>query len=182
MVQRKAGMNRSLGAVLVLTLISCFSVHVASAADAAESDASRVASQNDGTEKVRGIVTDILTGEPLIGAGVLIMDTTTGAVTDIDGSYEIDLRNGDNVLSISYIGYKPATVMVTVGRGGVRTAQSGDIEADGSFVAVADGLVKVSLAPDERVLEDAVVTARKNLESVKESIRHLPLRIWERRR
>ena len=166
MVQRKTGMNRSLGAVLVLTLISCFSVHVASAADAAESDASRVASQNDGTEKVRGIVTDILTGEPLIGAGVLIMDTTTGAVTDIDGSYEIDLRNGDNVLSISYIGYKPATVMVTVGRGGVRTAQSGDIEADGSFVAVADGLVKVSLAPDERVLEDAVVTARKNLESV----------------
>ena len=38
---------------------------------------------------VKGVVIDKATGEPLIGATVQIEGTTTGAVTDIDGRFEL---------------------------------------------------------------------------------------------
>ena len=37
----------------------------------------------------KGVIIDKATGEPLIGATVQIEGTTTGAVTDIDGKFEI---------------------------------------------------------------------------------------------
>ena len=40
---------------------------------------------------LRGVVTDMVTGEPLIGAGILIEGTTEGTVTDVDGSYVLAL-------------------------------------------------------------------------------------------
>ena len=53
---------------------------------------------------LRGIVTDIVTGEPLIGAGILVEGSTDGAVTDLDGSYVLELGEGTYSLSVSYIG------------------------------------------------------------------------------
>ena len=116
--------------------------------------------------KVKAAVYDIISGEPLIGAGVLIRNTATGAVTDLDGTCELDLRDGEHVLTVSYIGYKPATVAVNVSRNGVSASNAGNPEEDGSFVSVEDGVVRISIASDERVLDNAVVTARKNLESL----------------
>ena len=53
-----------------------------------------------------------------------------------------------------------------MGKNGARASLAGDPETDGSFVLTANGIITVSLAPDEKVLENAVVTARKNLESL----------------
>ena len=116
--------------------------------------------------KVKAAVYDIISGEPLIGAGVLIRNTATGAVTDLDGACELDLGNGEHVLTVSYIGYKPATVAVNVSRNGVSATNAGNPDEDGSFVSVENGIVRISIASDERVLDNAVVTARKNLESL----------------
>ena len=52
----------------------------------------------------RGVVTDE-EGEPLIGATVLIIGTTTGTVTDFDGQFELTVKAGQ-VLKFSYIGYE----------------------------------------------------------------------------
>ncbi len=53
---------------------------------------------------VTGTVTD-QAGEPLIGATVLVKGTTTGTTTDFDGSFSLELSEGDEVLVVSYTGY-----------------------------------------------------------------------------
>ena len=45
-------------------------------------------------------------GEPLIGAGVMLPDGKRGAVTDLDGKYTLDLKAGDAIISVSFMGYE----------------------------------------------------------------------------
>ena len=64
---------------------------------------------------IRGTVVDKETKEPLIGAALQISGTTTGAITDIDGRFELaGLRNGTHTLVVSYVSYRTLTVDVTV--------------------------------------------------------------------
>ena len=53
---------------------------------------------------ITGTVTDDV-GEPLIGASILVKGSTVGTVTDIDGSYALNIPTGDQVLEVSYTGY-----------------------------------------------------------------------------
>ncbi len=63
--------------------------------------------------KLRGVVSDATTGETLIGANVLLKGTTTGAVTDVDGRFELLVNElPPYTLVISYIGYNPLEVEV----------------------------------------------------------------------
>jgi TonB-linked SusC/RagA family outer membrane protein len=57
------------------------------------------------TQKITGTVTDAATGEPVIGANVIIEGTTLGTVTDINGSFAIDVPSPNSVLVISFLGY-----------------------------------------------------------------------------
>ncbi len=61
---------------------------------------------------ITGVVTDAENGEPLIGANVLVVGTSSGAVTDIDGSYSIELPSDATQLEFSYTGYTSQTVTV----------------------------------------------------------------------
>ena len=67
------------------------------------------ASQSAGT--VKGEVVDE-TGEPLIGATVMVKGTSTGTSTNLDGQFEIKAAQGSS-LEVRYIGYQPQTVKVT---------------------------------------------------------------------
>ncbi len=61
--------------------------------------------------KIRGIITDADTGEPIIGATVLIQGTTKGAATNVDGEYIIVAVNpGVYNLRVSYIGYSTTVI------------------------------------------------------------------------
>jgi hypothetical protein len=51
--------------------------------------------------------------QPLIGATVMVPETTIGAVTDMNGNYSITLPNNAGYLSFSFIGFKPQTLPVT---------------------------------------------------------------------
>ena len=53
---------------------------------------------------VKGVVTDTK-GEPLVGAMVYEPGTSTGTMTDVDGSYSITLSSADASISFSSIGY-----------------------------------------------------------------------------
>lgn len=55
--------------------------------------------------KVTGMVTDASTGEPLPGVNILIEGTSTGATSDVDGSYTLNVPSASSVLLFSYIGY-----------------------------------------------------------------------------
>ncbi|MGK7389287.1 MAG: TonB-dependent receptor domain-containing protein [Candidatus Cyclobacteriaceae bacterium M2_1C_046] len=59
---------------------------------------------------IRGTVIDDATGELLFSVTVVIKGTTTGAVTDFDGKFEIPAEPGTHDLQASYIGYQPITI------------------------------------------------------------------------
>ena len=52
---------------------------------------------------VNGIVKDT-TGEPVIGANVLVKGTTNGTITDFDGNFQLMANKGD-IIVISFIGF-----------------------------------------------------------------------------
>ena len=61
-----------------------------------------------------GKITDLNTGEVLIGA-TIIYGKGKGTATDIDGYYSIDIHPGERSIQVSYVGYKAISKMVTIG-------------------------------------------------------------------
>jgi len=75
--------------------------------------------QNFGLPKgmgaITGYVTDAATGEPLIGANVVINGTSTGSATDINGKYYIpNVRVGNYNIQYSYIGYNRTNINIDI--------------------------------------------------------------------
>ena len=58
---------------------------------------------------ITGTITDQESGDPLIGASILAVGTSTGTVTDFDGNYTLDVPEGITELQISYTGYPTIT-------------------------------------------------------------------------
>lgn len=61
--------------------------------------------------RITGKVTDAETEEPLPGATVRVQGTTTGTVTDLDGNFAINAKEGD-VLLISFVGFDQQMVKI----------------------------------------------------------------------
>jgi len=70
-------------------------------------------------QKISGKVLDSKTSEPLIGASVAVVDTTTntivtGGVVDENGSFNIEAPNPESsILRVSYVGYKEMKLPIT---------------------------------------------------------------------
>lgn len=58
---------------------------------------------------IRGKIIDAQTGEPLIGATVVVAGTTTGTITDFDGNYNLKLDAGTYTISVSYVSFETQT-------------------------------------------------------------------------
>lgn len=70
---------------------------------------------SQGTGSVSGRVIDKGTGEPLIGANVIVVNTSLGAATDYDGKFTIHhIPVGKHILQISYIGYETQRMEVEI--------------------------------------------------------------------
>ncbi|NCA86774.1 MAG: TonB-dependent receptor, partial [Clostridia bacterium] len=65
-------------------------------------------------QTVRGVVKDVLLGETLIGANVLLKGTVTGAVTDVEGKFSFQLEPGYYTVVASYVGYESQTKDIMV--------------------------------------------------------------------
>lgn len=83
---------------------------------------------------IEGMVTDT-DGLPLIGANVLVPNSTIGTITDIDGSFSLEVPDGTTSLEVSYTGFGSQVVDIS-----------------------AEDYVSVSLSEGE-VLDEVVVTA-----------------------
>ena len=64
------------------------------------------------TKTVKGSVTDATTGESIIGANVVVVGTTHGTMTDIDGNFTLNNVPENGTLRVSYIGYASQEVSV----------------------------------------------------------------------
>ncbi len=66
---------------------------------------------------VTGTVTDATTGEPLIGVNIIVVGTTTGFTTSMDGTFKHNLMPGTYTLRAGYLGYEAVEKKVTVKAG-----------------------------------------------------------------
>ena len=119
---------------------------------------------------VKGLVKDN-TGEPIIGANVVVKGTTNGTITDFDGNFEFTANQGE-IIVISFIGYKsqelPATAnfmnvvlqddsemlseVVVIGYGTVRKT-----DLSGSVVSVqAEDLNRGAITSPQEMLQGKV--------------------------
>lgn len=70
---------------------------------------------NAQTGTIKGVVSDHITKDQIIGASAVIKGTVIGAATDIYGTFSIDkVPVGEQELIISFIAYKPDTIKVLV--------------------------------------------------------------------
>ena len=85
--------------------------------------------------QVKGTVVSSEDGEPVVGASVMVSGTKTGSITDADGKFALSAPEGTKLV-VSYLGMHPKTVTVP---------RSGEL--------------KIKLDPDNKVLDEVVVTA-----------------------
>jgi TonB-linked SusC/RagA family outer membrane protein len=94
-------------------------------------------------QKVMGIVTSSEDGEPIVGASVLVVGTTLGSVTNLDGAFEINGVPADaKKLSVSYIGMQSRTVDIKPGK--LTIVLNPDTEVLDEVMVVAYGTTKRS--------------------------------------
>ncbi len=63
------------------------------------------------TGKIKGTITEMGTDEPLIGANLIILGTSLGAATDINGEYTItNVEAGVYDVKASFVGYQSKTI------------------------------------------------------------------------
>lgn len=74
-------------------------------------------------QTVSGTITDAETGEPLIGANILVVGSSTGTVTDFDGTYSLNLSADAKQLEISYTGYASQVIDIN-GRSAIDVTMS----------------------------------------------------------
>lgn len=64
------------------------------------------------TRTVKGRVVGAIDGIPLPGVSVIIVGTTRGTATDMDGNFTLKLSANDKALKFSFIGFEPQEVQV----------------------------------------------------------------------
>ena len=134
----------------LLAVLSVGALHAESVFATASSTVKSVEVRQANQQKnvVKGTVTDE-SGLPVPGASVVVVGTTEGTVTDMDGAYSLALSRNRAVLRFSFIGLK-----------------SVDVEYTGQRV------LNVVLKSDNQVLDDVVVIGygSKNRKSLTSSI------------
>jgi TonB-linked SusC/RagA family outer membrane protein len=91
---------------------------------------------------IRGTVSDE-SGQPIIGANVVVSGTTIGNVTDMDGKFELSVPQ-NAVLRITYVGYLQQEVRVTPERTTYAIVMREDTEALEEVVVIGYGSMKKS--------------------------------------
>jgi len=111
-----------------------------------------------------GTVKDGQSGEPLIGANVVILGTTIGVSTDLDGNFRLQSNSTTPpfTLIISVIGYESKKVEVT------ENGQQIDVELDPSAILGQEVVVSASRV-EESILESPVTVEKMDIISVRQT-------------
>ena len=91
--------------------------------------------------KVSGTVLSQEDGQPIIGAAVKVVGTSTGLLTDVEGKFTLTLPAGKNQLEISYLGMETQTVQA---KNNMRVFLKTDSKMVDEVIVVAYGTQKKS--------------------------------------
>jgi TonB-linked outer membrane protein, SusC/RagA family len=135
--------------ILRTTTVLLFAIVLSSSAEESDSQNVFVSSQTGSSmspqqnnRQITGTITDN-SGEPVIGANIVVAGTTNGTTSDIDGKFRLTVPN-NAVLKISYVGYLPQEVRVTDGKTAYPIVLREDTEMLEEVVVIGYGQVKRS--------------------------------------
>lgn len=91
--------------------------------------------------KVTGTVLSVEDGQPIIGAAVKVVGTSTGMLTDVNGRFSLTVPAGKDQLEVTYLGFESKIVKA---KNGVRVFLKADAQLVDEVVVVAYGTAKKS--------------------------------------
>ena len=100
-------------------------------------------SYGDMISRVSGRVMDASTGEPLIGATVMVKGSSIGTVADVNGAYSLPIPPSGGILQISFIGYRQMESPITRSQMDFRLEQ--DLQGLDEVVVVGYGVAEEAL-------------------------------------
>ena len=109
---------------------------------------------------VEGYVKDAKTGDPLFGANIILLGTSMGGATDMDGKYVISsVIPGTYTIRVSYIGYIEQKIKITI-ESGARIKKNFQMEAvgvEGQTVVVTAQASGQKAAINQQLTSDQIV-------------------------
>ncbi|HKL34790.1 MAG TPA: TonB-dependent receptor [Salegentibacter sp.] len=99
------------------------------------------------TGSISGTVTDATTGEPLLGTNIIVRGTNTGATTNDNGYYKLDLEPEDYTIEVFFMGYETITRDITIEEG-------------------EDKTFNFSLKPSASVMNEVVISANRRPQKI----------------
>ena len=100
-------------------------------------------SYGDMINRVSGRILDARTGEPLIGASVMVKGSSIGTVADINGAYSLSIPPSGGILQVSFIGYRQVESPIARSQMDFRMEQ--DLQALEEVVVVGYGTAEEAL-------------------------------------
>jgi outer membrane receptor protein involved in Fe transport len=113
------------------------------------------------TGKITGIIKDKSTGEPLFGASIMVVGTTLGAATDINGQYTLlYLPPGTYSVQVTFIGYNK-TVINNI-RVHIDQTTRINVELEPQAIKVEELIVYAERTPIKKDVATSVVAVSNN--------------------
>jgi hypothetical protein len=114
---------------------------------------------------IKGVIKDSMTKETLVGANVVISGTTKGTSADLNGRFKLEEDPGTYTITITYTGYEPKSMEVTVAAG--QYTDLGNIHLEPSAI----GLAGVAIIADRaRERETPVAFSNLNKQEIQEQL------------
>ncbi len=97
---------------------------------------------------IKGKVSDKTTNETLPGANIMVVGTTNGTVSDLDGNYTLQIPEGNRAIQVKFVGYQTSTRTISIAKGETITldwALESDVNELEEFVVVGYGVQQKSV-------------------------------------
>lgn len=149
-------MKQLLSKLILVAISICIAIPFANGQDAEQ------------TRTLTGTVVD-KTGEPAIGATILVVGTTTGTITQVDGTFSLSRVKPGQKIVVSLLGYKPQEI--TVGnRPAVHVVLEEDTQLLDEVVVIGYGVQKKSDVTGAIASVKGDALASRSVENVQQAL------------
>lgn len=121
------------------------------------------------TRTITGTVTEAATGEPVIGAGVMLKASNIGTITDLNGHYSITVNDQKGILVVSSIGFKSIEVLIS-GKSEINFKLENDSESLQDAVVIGYGAQKKATVTGALTVADTKIISTSSQPSLSNAL------------